>query len=69
MALEELDESELGTLSVKKLMQTVDSYIKQPERLLDATFLLSIESTLVVKDGGLLLQVKLIKEKFLLMMS
>lgn len=49
MALEETEVSELGTGSVQKLMQIVDTYIKQPERLLDAAFLLSIESTLVAK--------------------
>jgi len=51
-ALEEIDASELGTQSVIKLMETVDSYIKQPERLVDAPFLLSIESTLVAKGRG-----------------
>lgn len=54
LALEELDESDLGTRSVQKLMRTVDTYIKQPERLLDASFLLSIESTLVAKEEALL---------------
>lgn len=47
-------------------MATVDTYIKQPERLLDAPFLLSIESTLIAKGRGRLLLVKLIKEKLLL---
>jgi elongation factor Tu len=51
-ALEESEPTELGTGSVKELMQTVDTYIKQPERLLDAPFLLSIESTLVAKGRG-----------------
>lgn len=54
MALEESEPSDLGTKSVQKLMQIVDSYIKQPERLLDASFLLSIESTLVAKVEELL---------------
>lgn len=49
MALEESEASDLGTGSVYKLMQVVDTYIKQPERLLDAAFLLSIEGTLVAK--------------------
>jgi len=51
-ALEESEPSELGTGSVKELMATVDTYIKQPERLLDAPFLLSIESTLIAKGRG-----------------
>jgi elongation factor Tu len=51
-ALEETEPTELGTASVMELMNTVDVYIKQPERLLDASFLLSIESTLVAKGRG-----------------
>jgi len=51
-ALEETEPTDLGTNSIKELMQTVDVYIKQPERLLDASFLLSIESTLVAKGRG-----------------
>ena len=39
-ALEETDSSDLGTGSVIKLMETVDEYIKQPPRLIDAPFLL-----------------------------
>jgi len=52
MALEESTVSELGTKSIYELMSTVDTYIKQPERLLDAPFLLSIENTLVAKGRG-----------------
>lgn len=37
-ALEETEPTELGTVSVMELMNTVDVYIKQPERLLDASF-------------------------------
>jgi len=37
-ALEETEPTELGTASVMELMNTVDVYIKQPERLLDASF-------------------------------
>lgn len=37
-ALEETEPTELGTVSVMELMNTVDVYIKQPERLLDAAF-------------------------------
>lgn len=51
-ALEETEPTELGTQSVLELMNTVDTYVKQPERLLDAAFLLSVESTLVAKGRG-----------------
>ena len=51
-ALEEDISSELGTGSIKELMSTVDSYIKQPERLLNSSFLLSVEGTLVAKGRG-----------------
>lgn len=51
-ALEETSPSEIGTTAVKNLMDVVDDYIQQPERLLDAQFLLSIESTLVAKGRG-----------------
>jgi len=51
-ALEETEESELGTISVVSLMNTVDTYIKQPDRLVDAPFLLSVESTLVATGRG-----------------
>jgi elongation factor Tu len=51
-ALEEDVPSELGTNSVLELMNTVDQFIKQPERALNAPFLLSVESTLVAKGRG-----------------
>lgn len=51
-ALEETEHTELGTCSVLELMNTVDSYVKQPERSIDSPFILSIESTLVAKGRG-----------------
>lgn len=42
----------LGLLSVQQLMNNVDSYIPQPERKLDAPFLLSIESVHVITGRG-----------------
>src|SRR6185295_648246 len=51
-ALTEQTFSDLGTGSVKELMNIVDNYIKQPERLLNAPFLLSIENTLIAKGRG-----------------
>lgn len=68
-ALEEQEESELGTGSVLELMKTVDSYIKQPERLLDAPFLLSIENTLVAKGRGTVVTGKVDQGKVLIMMN
>jgi len=52
MALEETDETELGTVSVRNLMHTVDTYIKLPERNADAPFLLSVEQVLAVRGRG-----------------
>jgi elongation factor Tu len=52
LALNENEPSNLGLLSVKKLMDTVDSYIKQPERLVNAPFLLAIEQTYVITGRG-----------------
>jgi len=52
MALEETIPSKLGTETVKKLMEIVDEYIKEPERNMDAPFLLSIETTLSAKGRG-----------------
>jgi len=54
MALEEPYDSPsvLGMESIKQLMDTVDSYIKQPERLVNAPFLMSIEQTYVITGRG-----------------
>jgi len=51
-ALEEDTPSELGTNSVVLLMNTVDSYIKQPERNINGPLLLSIEGSLVARGRG-----------------
>jgi len=37
---------------VQKLVDTVDSYIKQPQRLVDVPFLLSVEQSYMVKGRG-----------------
>jgi len=44
--------TDLGLNSVKLLMDTVDTYIPQPVRLLNAPFLLSIESVHVITGRG-----------------
>lgn len=65
-ALEESEESDLGTGSIQELMKTVDQYIKQPDRLLDAAFLLSIENTLVAKGRGTVVTGKVDQGKVLI---
>jgi len=44
--------TELGITSVKTLMDTVDTYVPQPQRLINAPFLLSIESVHVITGRG-----------------
>jgi elongation factor Tu len=52
LALEEEEFTDLGMKSVQKLMEIVDTYIEQPERKLDAPFLLSVEGSLVARGRG-----------------
>jgi len=54
-ALNEEDYSDLGMGSVKKLMEQVDSYIKQPVRLNDAPFLMAIEGVFMATGRGTVL--------------
>jgi len=50
---EDIDQpSELGLVSVKALMDMVDNYIPQPQRLLNVPFLLSVESVHVITGRG-----------------
>lgn len=58
-ALEENNPSELGTGSVQLLMDTVDSYIKQPERKKDTPFLMSIEGIFMATGRGTVLTGKI----------
>jgi len=58
-ALEENEVSELGSGSVKLLMNTVDSYIKQPERKKDAPFLMAIEGIFMATGRGTVLTGKI----------
>ena len=53
-ALEETSSTatDMGFKAVQELMNTVDSYIKEPERLLDKPFLMPIETTLSVQGRG-----------------
>jgi elongation factor Tu len=52
LALEENEFTDLGMNSVKNLMDTVDIYIKEPVRNLEAPFLLSVEGSLVARGRG-----------------
>jgi elongation factor Tu len=46
------DESEIGTQSIDKLMEAMDSYIPQPERDIDKPFLLPIEDVFSISGRG-----------------
>jgi len=52
LALQEDTPSELGLIQVKLLMDTVDTYVKQPTRAKDAPFLLPIEHVHLIKGRG-----------------
>jgi len=44
--------SELGTLSVEKLVKVMDEYIPQPERAVDGAFLMPIEDVFSISGRG-----------------
>ena len=52
MALEGKDDNEMGTTAVKKLVETLDSYIPQPERAVDKPFLMPIEDVFSISGRG-----------------
>ena len=52
MALNGQDDNELGTTAVKKLVETLDSYIPEPERAIDQPFLLPIEDVFSIAGRG-----------------
>ena len=52
MALNGQDENELGTTAVKKLVETLDTYIPEPERAIDQPFLLPIEDVFSIAGRG-----------------
>jgi elongation factor Tu len=58
-ALLEDSNSELGMDSIKLLMNTVDDYIKQPSRLKDIPFLMSIEGIFMAPGRGTVLTGKI----------
>ena len=46
------EDSEIGTQSIMKLMEACDSYIPQPERAIDKTFLMPIEDVFSISGRG-----------------
>mgnify|MGYP005990289823 FL=1 len=52
MALEGRDDNELGTTAVKTLIETLDSYIPEPERAIDQPFLMPVEDVFSISGRG-----------------
>jgi elongation factor Tu len=52
MALEGKDDNELGTTAVKALVETLDSYIPEPERAIDQPFLMPVEDVFSISGRG-----------------
>ena len=52
MALNGQDDNELGTTAVKKLLETLDSYIPEPERAIDGDFIMPIEDVFSISGRG-----------------
>ena len=52
MALNGEDENALGTSAVKKLVETLDEYIPEPERAIDGDFIMPIEDVFSIQGRG-----------------
>jgi elongation factor Tu len=52
MALNGEDENELGTTAVRTLVETLDSYIPEPERAIDGAFLMPVEDVFSISGRG-----------------
>jgi elongation factor Tu len=52
MALNGEDADGLGTSAVKKLLETLDSYIPEPERAIDGAFIMPIEDVFSIQGRG-----------------
>ena len=52
MALNGEDDNELGVSAVKKLVETLDEYIPEPERAIDQTFLMPVEDVFSISGRG-----------------
>jgi elongation factor Tu len=52
MALNGEDDNEMGTTAVRKLVETLDSYIPEPERAIDGAFIMPIEDVFSIQGRG-----------------
>ena len=52
MALNGQDDKEMGTTAVRKLVETLDEYIPEPERAIDQPFLMPIEDVFSISGRG-----------------
>ncbi|WP_417779716.1 GTP-binding protein [Stutzerimonas xanthomarina] len=52
MALNGQDDNEMGTTAVRKLVETLDTYIPEPERAIDKPFLMPIEDVFSISGRG-----------------
>ncbi|MDP6967480.1 MAG: elongation factor Tu, partial [Gammaproteobacteria bacterium] len=52
MALNGQDDNEMGTTAVKTLVETLDSYIPEPERAIDGDFIMPIEDVFSIQGRG-----------------
>jgi elongation factor Tu len=52
MALNGEDDHELGTTAVQKLLDTLDTYIPEPERAIDGDFIMPIEDVFSISGRG-----------------
>jgi len=52
MALNGEDDNEMGTTAVRKLVETLDEYIPEPERAIDQSFLMPIEDVFSISGRG-----------------
>ncbi len=52
MALEGKDDNEMGVSAVRKLVETLDVYIPEPERAIDQPFLMPIEDVFSISGRG-----------------
>jgi len=52
MALNGQDDNEMGTTAVRKLVETLDEYIPEPERAVDRPFLMPIEDVFSISGRG-----------------
>ena len=52
MALEGKDDNALGTTAVKQLVETLDTYIPEPERAIDQPFLMPVEDVFSISGRG-----------------